>query len=298
MKKLFISLVIGIALMTSMASAATQITGITTSARNTWHITEASALASTNREVGEQYMAPKWDATPFPEFYGSSESADAWVMFDLGAEYDLDEIRLWNANIAHGNAGLMGWYSKNMSIHVASDDAALPSMDAGLGNYFTDASWTSIWDGDLAQGPGGTEIARDELVNPQLILDATGNNGVRYVAIDVDSRYDGANHAIALMGHIQIYGVPSDEIAVISAIRTGLDFVEFEVTDVRASELLPGTVSLSLDGNDVTAGLSVDKDGGVTTIRHEQNPQFLFGTTIMYEFSAMDSIGQDGEQSG
>jgi len=125
--------------MTSMASAATQITGITTSARNTWHITEASALASTNREVGEQYMAPKWDATPFPEFYGSSESADAWVMFDLGAEYDLDEIRLWNANIAHGNAGLMGWYSKNMSIHVASDDAALPSMNTQKEKQFKDS---------------------------------------------------------------------------------------------------------------------------------------------------------------
>jgi hypothetical protein len=29
-------------------------------------------------------------------------------MFDLGAEYDLDEIKLWNGNVAHGDAGLMG----------------------------------------------------------------------------------------------------------------------------------------------------------------------------------------------
>ncbi len=212
MKKLFTSLVIGIALMTSVASAATQITEITTSARNTWHITEASALVSTNREVGEQYMAPKWDATPFPEMFGAgAQATDAWVMLDLGQEYNLDEIRLWNANIAHGNAGLMGWYSKNMSIHVAGDGAVLPSTDAGLGNYFTDASWTNIWDGDLAQGPGGTDLVQDQLVDPQLVLDATGNIVVRYVAIDVDSRYDGANHAIALMGHIQIDGTQVPE---------------------------------------------------------------------------------------
>ncbi len=205
-------MVVGIALMTSVASAGTQITGITASTRSTWHITDASSMVSTTREVGEQFMAPRWNATPFTEMFGiGAPATDAWVMFDLGADYDLDEIRLWNANIAHVNAGLMGWYSKNMSIHVAGDGAALPSTDAGLGNYFTDASWTSIWDGDLAQGPGGTDIVQDQLVDPQLVLDATGNNGVRYVAIDVDSRYDGANHAIALMGHIQIDGTQVPE---------------------------------------------------------------------------------------
>ncbi len=207
--KLMSIVIVKIALMTSMASAGTLITGITASTRSTWHITDVSSMVSTTREVGEQYMAPKWDATPFPELFGAGAAAtDAWAMFDLGAEYDLDEIRLWNANIAHGDAGLMGWNARNMSIHVAGDGATLPSTDAGLGHYFTDASWTNIWDGDLAQGPGGTDIVQDQLVDPQLILDATGNNGVRYVAIDVDSRYDDANHAIALMGHIQIDAVP------------------------------------------------------------------------------------------
>ncbi len=278
-----------------MASAAT-IDGstITASTRSTWHITDVSSMVSTTREVGEQYMAPKWDATPFPEMFGAgAQATDAWVMLDLGQEYNLDEIRLWNANVAHGNNGLMGWYAMNMSIHVAGADAVLPSTADGLGEYFTDASWTNIWDGDLAQGPGGTDLVQDQLVDPQLVLDATGNNVVRYVAIDVDSRYDGANHAIALMGHIQIDGIRSaGDIAVISAVRTALHFVEFEVTDVGASEFLPGTVSLSLDGNDVTAGLSVDKDGGVTTIRHDEVPQFAFGATVNYIFAAEDSLGQ------
>ncbi|MCP4176107.1 MAG: hypothetical protein GY758_35650, partial [Fuerstiella sp.] len=129
--------------------ADTQITGITASERNHWHLTTVNGMIRTDREVGGQVMANKWDATPWDHFYGTGGNpADAWVMFDLGQEYDLDEIKLWNANIAHADAGLMGWYSKNMSIHVAGDGAAMPSTDDGLGNYFTDASWTSIWAGD------------------------------------------------------------------------------------------------------------------------------------------------------
>ena len=211
MKKLFTSLVIGIALMMSVASAATQITGITASARNAWHLTEAAGLIRADREVGEQFMANKWDATPWDHFYGSGgDPADAWVMFDLGQEYDLDEIRLWNADIAHGDAGLMGWYVRNMSIHVAGEGATLPSMADGLGDYFTDASWTNIWDGDLAQGPGGTALARDQLVDPQLVLDATAYTSIRYLAIDHDSNW-GGDAAPTLLGHIQIDGTQVPE---------------------------------------------------------------------------------------
>ncbi|MCP4849670.1 MAG: hypothetical protein GY899_17170, partial [Verrucomicrobiaceae bacterium] len=80
MKKLATSLVIGIALMTSVASAAPQITGITATALSPWHITQASALVATTREVGEQYMAPKWDhpSTPFTDFYTSGPN-EGWV---------------------------------------------------------------------------------------------------------------------------------------------------------------------------------------------------------------------------
>ncbi len=91
MKRLFTTVVIGIALMMSVANTAAQITEITASARNAWHFTEAAGMIRTDREVGEQFMANKWDVTPWDHFYGSSGNpADAWIMFDLGAEYDLD----------------------------------------------------------------------------------------------------------------------------------------------------------------------------------------------------------------
>ena len=212
-----------IAIMAQVASAATQITGITATALSPWHTTQASALVATHREVGEQYMAPKWDATPFTDFYTSGPN-DGWVMLDLGTNYALDEIRLWNGNVAHGDAGLMGWNAKNISIHVAGDGAVLPSTDAGLADYFADASWTSVFDGDLDQGPGGTALAQDQLVDPQLVLDATGNNGVRYVAIDHDSNW-GGNAAPTLLGHIQIDGTQVPEPTTIGLLGFGSMFL-------------------------------------------------------------------------
>ncbi len=109
MKKLMTMAIVGIAIMTSAASAGTQIDGstITATTRDAWHITEASALVDPALEVGEQYIVPKWDTTPFPDLFAFAEVVDGWVMFDLGAEYDLDEIRLWNGNMSHGDLGLM-----------------------------------------------------------------------------------------------------------------------------------------------------------------------------------------------
>ncbi len=212
--KLMTIVIVKIAIMTSVASAAVQIDGstITATTQGTWHITEASAMVNTTREVGEQYMAPRWDATPFPLMYGAADFDDGWLLFDLGADYDLAEIRLWNGSVSHSdNAFRDEWYARNISIHVAGAGAVLPSMDPGLGNYFTDPSWTNIWDsdvdGDLAQGPLNTALAQDQLVDPQLTLDATAYTGIRYVAIDHDSNYAG-NATPTLLGHIQIDQVP------------------------------------------------------------------------------------------
>ncbi len=179
--------------------------------RNVFHAggpTDAAQMIRLDRESGGQAMAGKWDSpTGNWPYVDNAGTADAWVYFDLGTECDLEEIRLWNLDINHSDNVPYDWHVKNMSIHVAGAGAVMPSMAAGLGNYFTDASWTNIWDGDLAQGPGGTDIVQDQLVDPQLILDATAYTGVQYVAIDVDSRYDDAV-APAMMGHIQIYEVP------------------------------------------------------------------------------------------
>ncbi len=86
--------------------------------------------------------------------------------------------------------------------------------------------------------------------------------------------------------------VTGDEKINVSAVRSGIDFLEIDIDDVGTSILDPGTVNLLVDGNNVTAGLTINKAGNTTTIRHDQNPQFLFSTTISYELTAEDGIGQ------
>jgi len=213
-KKLMTIVIVGIAIMTSMASEAAQIDGstITATAQGTWHTTTASSMVNA-REVGEQFMATDWDTTPFPDMYGASDYDDGWLLFELDGDYDLEEIRLWNGCVAHTDEAFRNeWYAKNLSIHVGTSAAVAPTTDGGSPpNYFTGAGWTNIWDGDLAQGPLSMSLAENDLVDPQLVLDATAYTGIRYVAIDHDSNWGTDPNNITLLGHIQIDGAPVPE---------------------------------------------------------------------------------------
>ena len=81
-------------------------------------------------------------------------------------------------------------------------------------------------------------------------------------------------------------------------VDTGLRHVEFTVTDVGASVLQPETIAVQINGSDVTPGLTVSKVGAVTTIRHDEVPQFDFGTTVTYALTSMDNFGQDLNLAG
>ncbi len=90
----------------------------------------AAQLIISSRESGDQFMAGYWnpasaDAWPFAN--GGGDCDQEWVYIDLGAEYDLDEIRLWNGDYGHSANDQMGWRTKNISIHVAGAGAVLPT---------------------------------------------------------------------------------------------------------------------------------------------------------------------------
>ena len=80
--------------------------------------------------------------------------------------------------------------------------------------------------------------------------------------------------------------------AQVTGIRTGYDFLEIDVTDLATSVLDPATISLVIAGNDVSGGISVNKVGATTTIRHNQLPQFVFDTPIPFQLTAQDTFGQ------
>ena len=227
-KNIHIATVIACCLMavSTQVSAAPVIAPIAAYSRAVFHPggpTTAWQLYRADREVGGQFMVGQWNPTvdQWP-FASGGPTEDDWVYIDLGAEYDLQEIRIWNA-FDNVDDGPMVWRTKNMSVHVAGAGAVLPDpwtaagptagalttdVDTdGLRNYFMDASWTKVHDGDLPQGPAPSTITEDQLLNPERVLSA-GYNGVRYIAIDIDSRYAGTTGLTAL-GHIQVTGAPS-----------------------------------------------------------------------------------------
>jgi hypothetical protein len=180
----------------------------------------AAQLIIPQREVGDQFMAGKWNPstpTAWPFANGGGNNDEEWVYVDLGAEYNLEEIRIWNGDYQE-TAGQNPWRAKLISVHVGGTGAVLPvgyyvdgvsvgevptatDGDGNL-NMFLGAGWTKIHDADLAQGPGCETLTEGQLLNPELTLDATGNNGIRYVAIDFDSDYGGGS--LMTLGHIRV----------------------------------------------------------------------------------------------
>lgn len=177
-------------------------------------------LIAPSREVGFQWKAASWNTSGQPNdlpwgFYPNPDSG--FVMVDLGQNYDLDTIRLWNASHYHTGDENWQYHCKDISIHVAADGTAnLPTHDMAMTaatdtdgnlNYFQGAGWSKIWDADLAQGKQPTLTVSNELLDPELVLDASASTGVRYIGIDFDSRW-GTASSVTQLGHIQVTEAP------------------------------------------------------------------------------------------
>ncbi|MHC4962987.1 MAG: hypothetical protein ACYTGA_12820, partial [Planctomycetota bacterium] len=151
---------------------------------NDWGI--ASNLIDATRINDSNQLVPgAW----YSGFIGDDtwDTQDNWVYIDLGAIYDLDEIRIWNYTETDTVNNLLGRCVKVSSLWIAADGAALPpTMTAtGTDSAFTPAmGWTSIWAGDLNIGETTTDP-----VDPDQVFDASANTGIRYVGINIDSRY-------------------------------------------------------------------------------------------------------------
>ncbi len=184
--------IIGIAIMTGMANAA--VIAPVSAVANTYDdygpATAVANLIDASRINGSNQLVPgAWGTTYWStDTWGTWEN---WVYIDLGAEYDLDEIRIWNYSETDTANNLIGRGSKAGSLWVAGDGATLPTE--GVTGYAIDGDgsakfvgWSNIWAGDLAIGENGAAP-----LDAQNVFDATGSNGVRYVGIDINSRWAG-----------------------------------------------------------------------------------------------------------
>ena len=138
------------------------------------------------------------------------ESSLDWVYIDLGELYSLDEIRIWNYHEDGGAAEVAGRSTKGCSVWVGGADADLPAVRSTAGTGVTvfaaDKGWGKVWQGDLKQGPSTVAPVAD--IGPTKVLDVSGNAKVRYVGIDVESRWgkDAYTSTSSGLSYIQVTG--------------------------------------------------------------------------------------------
>ena len=169
------------------------------------HLIDPARLNGTNRHIatawGGNWLAD--DRLP---------THDNWVYVDLGALCDLDEIRVWNY---HEDAGpgipeLKGRGVRACSVWVAPDGAALPDTGKPTGEgtaaFTTAMGWTQVWAGELVAGPSTIAPVAD--IGPTNVFDATGQTGIRYVGIDIGSRWgrDPYTNNAPGLSYIQVTG--------------------------------------------------------------------------------------------
>ena len=230
---------------------------------------------------------------------------DNWVYVDLGVEYDLDEIRIWNY---HEDAGpgipeLLGRGVKACTLWVAPDGAALPTAGQPTGadkaGFTAAMGWSQVWVGELNAGPSTIAPVAD--IRPTNVFDVAGRNGVRYVGIDVGSRWGNdpyTNNAPGL-SYIQVTGrssVATDPVPCNAMQTAKADAV---LSWTKPGIYLPSSyeVYLSTDRDKINAGdasvkvTASDTDGDPTNTRY--TPTSALSDATEY-FWRVDSI-VDGE---
>ena len=148
-------------------------------------------LNASNQHMAEGFASnPDWLGT---DVWGTWEN---WVYLDLGAAYDLEELRIWNY---HEDAPIevFGRSVKDATIWVAGPGATLPAagVPTGIGGsgFSAGGGWTQVG-GNVVLTPGPSTVTPVAPMDPSDVFDLTGQTGIQYVGINVDTRWGGNSH--------------------------------------------------------------------------------------------------------
>ena len=246
-----------LAMASSGAFASTVITPVTAlanqeyNAANSWgvasNLIDASAINGSN-----QLVARGWNNNYLSNEWGTWEQ---WVVVDLGADYDLAEINVWNYHDSDTASNLVGRSTSGSSLWVGGSGAIIPtamtpvglnaagstSIDINGNNPFNAGTgWTSVWSGDL---PNHTMdgLARDA----DLTVDASAQTGVRYVGFKIDDRYGHYNFDLSGAGLGNQVEDPAFPTA-FSSFTAGLGYIQVTQIPEPSALLLLGLAAIGL----------------------------------------------------
>ena len=113
--------------MSCAASADTIISGMTATASSqigaavAYKAVNPADLTADNQNIGSDYTQ---------NWLSNSPAGDQWIYVDLGATYDLSEVRLWNYHEIAGGGEANGRGIDACEIFVAGPGATLPTAPA------------------------------------------------------------------------------------------------------------------------------------------------------------------------
>lgn len=219
----FVTAVYGLSALMGSCSAAAETGGGETSGARVIRAVEAVASSVYEGGVGAQHLIDPSRLNEANEHIGriwggnwlSGEgwnTWDNWVYIDLGATYDLAEIRVWNyhENERPGIPELRGRGVKACSLWVASTNAAVPAVGTPGGKggsvFAGMDGWVRVSAGELAEPP--STINSTPSIRPTQVFAAPGQKAIRYVGVDIDSRWgpDAFTKKAVGLSHIQVTG--------------------------------------------------------------------------------------------
>ena len=251
------------------------------------NVTTVADLNGLNEHIGETGVWRTWLSAAAPQYQNQQ-----WILVDLGAEYELGAIRIWNY---HEVAGIetSGRGFKDFSLWVGGTGATLPTgysdgtEPTTWDKFSALTGWTNVVSGGtLARGPSSLIGNNTYPCNNTISTSATG---VRYIGVDAGAyEWDGVGVG-NYTGLAQIQAVLPVPPAVINTGATN-------TTTVAAT--LQGGVTAGLPFPEVTTywGLEGDITNMIDT--GTQSASFsntisglTAGTTYEYYFVASNVAG-------
>ncbi|HIF34269.1 MAG TPA: hypothetical protein EYQ75_21985 [Planctomycetaceae bacterium] len=174
-------------------------------------LTDLAHLDASNLHFGGDFTANiSW-------LSADNATSDEWVYLDLGAEFTIGEVRIWNYHeVVGADFETSGRSVKGYELFVAGTGASLP-VDPSETPFAAGGGWVSAsGPGDLAIGPPTANEGVPLLAATDAL--AVSMMGVRYIGIDIRSRHAPDQFTTTAVGLAQIQVV--------------LGVVPFEITSI------------------------------------------------------------------
>ena len=221
----------------------------------------------TQRTVDRSGLANGWNhSTSYADMWLSQPAATPTVRFDLGEEYFISEIRVWNYNqVSHVGISLTDRGVRTADIYVSVTGIGDPTANPN--------EWTLVSDDlPIAQATGVSEY---DGISYGMAVEGFAPR-VRYVVLTDMTNWGGTNTGLSEVQFVHLGEIsPGDQIEDVASVTA-------------SSQLQYSPAGLLINGSGLVNGLHDTNYAGMwLSERNEQNPTLRFDLGATYILSGM-----------